>query len=64
MKRTYTLLRAFDSITVTANAQAEVKGLVRNNHVDIPSRADGHLDVGSAVGHGILTVIRDEGLSP
>ena len=51
-----------DSITVTANAQAEVKGLVRNNHVDIPPRADGHLDVGSAVGHGILTVIRDEGI--
>ena len=49
------------SITVTADAQLNVKGLIYNNAVDLPLKSNGHLDVGGAVGHGTLVVIRDEG---
>lgn len=49
------------SMTVTSDAQSNVKGIIYNNAVDIPPRADKHLDVGNAVGIGLLTVIRDEG---
>lgn len=51
------------SITVTADAKSNVKGIVYNNSVDLPLKENGHLDVGRAVGKGILTVIRDEGIS-
>lgn len=51
------------SITVTADAKSNVKGIVYNNYVDLPLKENGHLDVGRAVGKGILTVIRDEGIS-
>ncbi|MBO4864310.1 MAG: Hsp33 family molecular chaperone HslO [Eubacterium sp.] len=50
------------SITVTADASPNVKGIIYNNAVDLPLKANGHLDVGSAVGKGTLTVIRDEGI--
>ena len=49
------------SITVTADAQLNVKGLIYNNAVDLPLKSNGHLDVGGAVGRGTLVVIRDEG---
>ena len=49
------------AITVTADAASNVKGIIYNNAVDLPLKADGHLDVGGAVGRGTLTVIRDEG---
>ena len=49
------------SITVTADAKLNVKGLIYNNAVDIPLKPNGHLDVGGAVGRGTLVVIRDEG---
>lgn len=50
------------SITVTATPEARVKGLIHRSDVDIPLRADHHLDVGSAVGDGTLSVIKDIGL--
>ena len=49
-------------ITVTADAMSNVKGLVANPSVDVPSRPDGHLNVGGAIGRGTLTVIRDSGI--
>ena len=51
------------NIITVANSAGEVKGYVDNPHVDLPSRADGKLDVGGIVGrNGQLAVIRDLGL--
>lgn len=50
------------SITVTADAKSNVKGIIYNNNVELPLKPNKHLDVASAVGLGVLTVIRDEGL--
>ena len=53
------------SMTVTADAMSNVKGLMANPAVDIddiPARLDDHLNVGAAVGRGTLTVIRDSGI--
>ncbi len=47
------------SIVVTADRHGSVKGYVQNPSVELPLKADGHLDVGRAVGKGMLTVIRD-----
>ena len=49
-------------ITVTANYKGDVKGYVKNPQVMLPPNARGKLDVGGAVGQGILRVIRDTGL--
>ena len=49
-------------ILVTADNLGGVKGYVENPDVDLPNNAMGHLNVGGAVGHGTLTVIRDMGL--
>ncbi len=49
-------------ITVTANAKGEVKGFVGNPDVMLPPNEFGHFDVGGAVGHGTLRVIKDIGL--
>ena len=49
-------------ITVTADAAGHVKGYVKNPDVMLPPSAKGKLDVGGAVGHGLLRVIRDTGL--
>ena len=49
-------------ITVTADAAGHVKGFVGNPDVLLPPNALGKLDVGGAVGAGILRVIRDTGL--
>lgn len=49
-------------ITVTADSKGGVKGYVNNPEVLIHAKENGKLDVGGAVGRGILTVIRDLGL--
>lgn len=49
-------------ITVTADSHAGVKGIIYNNHVELPLRADNHLDVGRGVGKGTLSVIKDFGM--
>lgn len=51
------------SVTVTADSKANVKGIISNPHVELPVReSDNHMDVGRAIGHGTLSVIRDTGL--
>lgn len=50
-----------EGITVTADSQGNVKGYVGNPDVILPPK-DGKLDVGGAVGIGILQVIKDMGL--
>lgn len=49
-------------ITVTADSQANVKGYVQNPEVVLHANAKGKLDVGGAVGVGILNVIKDLGM--
>ena len=49
-------------MTVTADSHGNVKGFPANPSVDIPLKRAGKLDVGGAVGKGILTVIMDLGL--
>ena len=49
-------------ITVTADSHGHVKGFPGNPNVDIPRKYAGKLDVGAAVGRGILTVSYDLGL--
>ena len=49
-------------LTVTANAQGEVKGYADVPDVILPANAKGKLDVGGAVGRGTLNVIKDMGL--
>lgn len=48
-------------ITVTADSHANVKGYVNNPDVMLPPK-NGKLDVGGAVGIGLLNVIKDMGL--
>ena len=50
-----------EGITVTADSHANVKGYVGNQDVMLPPK-NGKLDVGGAVGIGLLQVIKDMGL--
>lgn len=49
-------------INVTANTRGEVKGYAFDPTVDLPPKTNGKLDVGNALGIGVLTVIKDIGL--
>jgi molecular chaperone Hsp33 len=49
-------------LTVTADANGNVKGFVSNPDVDLPLKAAGKLDVGGALDIGVLSVIKDMGL--
>ncbi len=49
-------------MTVTADKNGNVKGYADVPNVILPANARGKLDVGGAVGHGTLSVIRDLGL--
>lgn len=49
-------------LTVTADSKANVKGYVFQPDVMLPPNSKGKLDVGGALGVGVLSVIRDIGL--
>ena len=49
-------------LTVTADSKGTVKGYVYNPDVMLPPSAKGKLDVGGALGKGMLSVIKDLGL--
>lgn len=49
-------------IVVTAKADLTVKGYVKNPHVALRARPDGHIDVKAGVGQGWLEVTKDLGL--
>lgn len=49
-------------LTVTATPDGKVKGYPVNADVDIPLKDNGKLDVGNAMGLGVMNVIKDMGL--
>lgn len=49
-------------LTVTADSQANVKGYVYDPDIMLPPSPLGKLDVGGALGAGVLSVIKDMGL--
>jgi molecular chaperone Hsp33 len=51
-----------EGLTVTSDSKGNVKGYVYNPGVMLPPNQAGKLDVGGAVGEGVLSVIQDIGL--
>ena len=49
-------------LTVTADSKGDVKGYAYNPEVMLPPNEKGKLDVGGALGIGVLSVIKDIGL--
>ncbi len=69
-----TLKNKTDSLTLTFRGDGDagivmavsdysgnVKGYIENPAVDLPLKSNGKLDVGGAVGHGTLNIVRKEG---
>ena len=51
-----------EGLTVTADSKGRVKGYAFNPNVIIPNNSKGQLDVASALGLGVMSVIKDIGL--
>lgn len=49
-------------MVAVTDSQSRVRGYMANPHADLPENEKGKLDVGTAVGRGYLSVIRDLGL--
>jgi len=61
---TFTGTGPLGSLQAIATADGRVKGRCDNPAADPPLRADGKLDVGAAVGRGVLAVVRSRAVPP